>query len=198
MIAWPLTLLLNLLMSWFSLLVIAVALAMDAFAVAIVTGLTLKALTNRHLFRLAFHFGLFQAGMLAAGWYAGSVIHSLIGASDHWIAFILLALVGGNIIRGSFAESPSPAADPTSGWQLVMLSLATSIDALAVGLSLALLGSSITAAALAVGLTAAAFTVTGMMLGRRIGQLWGRRVELLAGIILIAIGLRIVWEHALA
>lgn len=169
-------------MSWFDLLAIAVALAMDAFAVAIVTGLTLRALTNRHLFRLAFHFGIFQAGMLAAGWYAGSAMHSLIAASDHWIAFVLLLIAGGNIIRGSIAreESPSPGADPTSGWQLVMLSFATSIDALAVGLSLALMGTSITLAALAVGLTAAVFTVTGMMLGRRIGQVWGRRVELLA------------------
>jgi manganese efflux pump family protein len=187
-------------MSWFSLLAIAVALAMDAFAVAIVTGLTLKALTNRHLFRLAFHFGLFQAGMFAAGWYLGSAIQSFIAASDHWVAFVLLLLVGGNIIRGSFAgEGPSrPAGDPTSGWQLVMLSFATSIDALAVGLSLALVGTSITAAAFAVGLTAAAFTVAGMILGRRIGQIWGRRVETLGGLILIAIGLKVVWDHMVA
>ncbi|MFB3918285.1 MAG: manganese efflux pump MntP family protein [Terriglobales bacterium] len=188
-------------MSAFSMFAIAVALAMDAFAVAIVTGLTLSALTNRHLFRLSFHFGLFQAGMFAAGWYFGRAIQSLVAASDHWIAFILLLLVGANIIRNSFAgkeQRSRSATDPTSGWQLVMLSFATSIDALAVGLSLALIGTSITAAALAIGLTAAAFTVTGMMLGRRIGQMWGRRVELLGGVILIAIGLKIVWDHVLA
>lgn len=187
-------------MSWFGLLAIAVALAMDAFAVAIVTGLTLQALTRRHLFRLAFHFGIFQAGMFVAGWYLGSGIQSLIAAADHWVAFILLLLVGGNILRGSFAgpERLHSAADPTSGWQLVMLSVATSIDALAVGLSLALIGTSITAAALAVGFTAAAFTVTGMMLGRRIGRMWGRRVEMVGGLILIAIGLKIVWEHVVA
>ncbi len=188
-------------MSWFSLLAIAVALAMDAFAVAVVTGLTLKTLTNRHLFRLAFHFGIFQSGMFAAGWYLGSAIQRLIAASDHWIAFILLLLVGGNIIRGSVAgeeRRSRPAPDPTSGWSLVLLSFATSIDALAVGLSIALIGTSITAAAFAVGLTAAAFTVTGMMLGRRIGQMWGRRVEMLGGIILITIGLKIVWDHVVA
>lgn len=182
-------------MSWFSILAIAVALAMDAFAVAMVTGLTLSRLTRRHFFRLAFHFGLFQAGMLLAGWYVGSGIQVLLAASDHWIAFLLLALVGGNIIRGSFAPEESPIADPTSGWQLVILSFATSFDALAVGLSLALIGTSVAVAALAVGLTASAFTVLGMTLGGRIGRLWGRRVELLGGIILIAIGMKIVWDH---
>ncbi len=187
-------------MNWFSLLAIGIALAMDAFAVAIVTGLTLKALTRRHLFRLGFHFGIFQAGMLAAGWFVGTTVQKFIAASDHWLAFILLLAVGANIIRGSLRkEAPSlVVADPTSGWQLVMLSFATSIDALAVGLSLAIIGSSITVAALVVGLTAAAFTLTGMMLGRRIGALWGRRVEMLGGIILIAIGMKIVWDHVTA
>ncbi len=186
-------------MTWFALLVVAVALAMDAFAIAIVTGLTLQTLTKRHLFRLAFHFGLFQAAMFAAGWYVGTAIRAVLAASDHWIAFILLLLVGGNIIRNSFAaEESRSTADPTSGWQLVMLSFATSIDALAVGVSLAVIGTSIALAAFAIGFTAAAFTVTGMMLGRRIGQLWGRRVELLGGVILIAIGLKIVWDHVMA
>ncbi len=182
--------------TWFSLLAIAVALALDAFAVAIVTGLRLQPLTGRHLFRLGFHFGLFQAGMLVAGWSIGSGVQKLIVASDHWVAFALLLAVGGNIIRNSVrAEGPARPADPTSGWQLVMLSLATSIDALAVGLSLALIGTSITPVALVVGLTAAVFTLVGMVLGRRIGAWWGRRVELLGGIILIAIGLKIVWDH---
>lgn len=187
-------------MSWFSLLAIGIALAMDAFAVAIVTGLTLKALTNRHLFRLGFHFGIFQAGMLAAGWYAGSAVQSLVAASDHWVAFILLLAVGGNIIRNAFRPEgvSHSGGDPTSGWQLVMLSFATSIDAFAVGLSLAIIGTAITLAALVVGLTAAVFTLTGMVLGRRIGAFWGRRVEMLGGIILIAIGIKIVWDHVKA
>lgn len=184
-------------MTWVSLLAVSIALAMDAFAVAITTGLSLRAFTGRHLFRLAFHFGLFQAGMLAAGWYVGSLIQNLIAASDHWIAFVLLFIVGVNIMRGALSgeQSSRSAADPTTGWQLVMLSFATSIDALAVGVSLAIVGTSITVAALAVGLVAAVFTVTGMMLGRRIGRLWGRRVEFLGGVILIAIGAKIVWQH---
>ncbi len=187
-------------MSWFSLLAIGIALAMDAFAVAIVTGLTLKALTHRHLFRLGFHFGIFQAGMLATGWYIGSAVQKLVAAADHWVAFILLLMVGGNIIRNAFRgeESACSPADPTAGWQLVMLSFATSIDAFAVGLSLAIIGSAISRAALVVGLTAAVFTLAGMMLGRRIGAFWGRRVEVLGGVILIAIGIRIVWQHLMA
>ncbi len=184
-------------MSWPGLLVIAVALAMDAFAVAIVAGLTLEALTRRHMFRLAFHFGIFQAAMFAAGWFLGNAVHKLVAASDHWIAFVLLLLVGGNIIRGA-CRAPAPlrsAPDPTSGWQLVFLSFATSIDALAVGLSLALIGASVAVVALVIGLTAAALTLVGMALGRRVGVFWGRRVEMLGGFILIAIGIKIVWEH---
>lgn len=188
-------------MNWLNLLAIAVALAMDAFAVAIVTGITLQTLTRRHLFRLAFHFGLFQAGMFAGGWFLGTAIQRVIAVYDHWIAFVLLLGVGGNIIRQSLAAEEERArntVDPTSGVQLVLLSFATSIDALAVGLSLALVSSSMTLAALVVGFAAAAFTVTGMLLGSRIGQLWGRRVELLGGVILVGIGLRIVWEHVFA
>ena len=184
-------------MSWLALLAIATALAMDAFAVAVVTGVTLEVLTKRHLFRLSFHFGLFQAGMLAAGWLIGNAVHDLVAAADHWIAFVLLLLVGGNIIRNAVtaAEESRPSLDPTSGWNLVFLSFATSIDALAVGLSLAMLGAAIGVSALVVGVTATAFTLLGMFLGRRVSMFWGRRVEVLGGLILIAIGLKIVWDH---
>jgi putative Mn2+ efflux pump MntP len=184
-------------MNWLSLLAIAVALAMDAFAVAIVAGLTLEVLTRRHLFRLAFHFGIFQAAMLAAGWFAGRAVHNLLATSDHWIAFVLLLLVGGNMIRGACRgpETHRSLPDPTSGWHLVMLSLATSIDALAVGLSLAIIGTAILVPALVIGVMAAALTLVGMRLGRRVGAFWGQRVEVFGGLILIAIGIKIVWEH---
>jgi len=185
-------------MNWFHLLPIAIALAMDAFAVAVVTGVTLQKLTHRHLFRLGFHFGLFQAGMFAGGWYLGIRIERLLAASQHWIAFILLLLVGGNIIRGALSgedEVSRRVKDPTSGWQLVVLSFATSVDALAVGISVALIGTLVTAAALVIGVTAAVFTLAGMVLGRRIGQIWGRRMELVGGFLLIAIGLKIVWDR---
>ena len=185
-------------MGWMSLIAIAFALAMDAFAVAVATGLVLEPMTRRHVFRLAFHFGLFQALMPAIGWAAGSVVHRHLAAVDHWIALGLLVVVGGRMIRGALGETegrPAARSDPTSGWSLVGLSVATSIDALAVGLTLAMLGSAILVPAVVIGLVAAAFTTAGMLLGRRIGTAWGRRVEILGGLILIAIGVKIVLEH---
>lgn len=187
-------------MGWLSLFALACALAMDAFAVAVVTGLSVSPLTPRHVFRLAFHFGLFQALMPVAGWLAGSAVHSHIAAFDHWIAFGLLAFVGGKMAWGALdpVHDERPAfADPTSGWALVMLSVATSIDALAVGLSLAMLGSRIVVPAVVIGLVAATFTAVGMALGRRIGAIWGRRVEVAGGFVLLGIGVKIVAEHLL-
>jgi manganese efflux pump family protein len=185
-------------MGWLSLFALAVALAMDAFAVAIVTGLTLRPMTRRHVFRLAFHFGLFQALMPIIGWTAGSAVQKYISNYDHWIAFGLLGFVGGRMILGALhpdADERRSGSDPTSGWDLVLLSVATSIDALAVGLSLALIGSTIIVPAIVIGIVAAGFTTTGMVLGRQIGVLWGKRVEIAGGIILFAIGLRILWQH---
>jgi manganese efflux pump family protein len=184
-------------MGWLALLALAVALAMDAFAVAIVTGLTLRPLTGKHVFRLSFHFGLFQALMPVIGWIAGNAVREYIAAFDHWIAFALLAFVGGKMVRGAMHgdEGSTYWSDPTSGWTLVILSVATSIDALAVGLSLAMIGSTILVPAVVIGLVAAAFTATGMLLGRRIGSSWGPRVEVFGGLVLIGIGVKIVIEH---
>ena len=184
-------------MGWLGLLAVSVALAMDAFAVAIVAGLTLKRLTGRHVFRLAFHFGLFQALMPVLGWLAGRVVYQYIAAVDHGIAFALLAFVGGRMSWGAFqgGGDDRDERDPTSGWNLVILSVATSIDALAVGLSLSMIGSPIVVPSLVIGVVAAAFTATGMLLGGRFGASWGRRVEFAGGLILIAIGVKIVIEH---
>jgi putative Mn2+ efflux pump MntP len=174
-------------MDWLSLPAIACALAMDAFAVAVVTGLMLNPLTGRHVFRLSFHFGLFQALMPIIGWAAGKAVHGHIAEFDHWIAFGLLAFIGSRMFwglgHGAKQESES-GNDPTSGWTLVLLSVATSIDALAVGLSLAMIGSPILVPAIVIGLVAVAFTSAGMVLGRRIGSLCGKRVEAMGGIIL--------------
>ncbi len=185
-------------MEWLSLIAIAVALAMDAFAVAIVTGLTVETLTLRRVFRLAFHFGFFQFLMPLVGWGAGLAVHRYIAAIDHWIAFGLLAFVGGRMIWGSLrggTEERRIARDPTRGWDLIVLSVATSIDALAVGLSLALIGSAIFLPAIVIGVVAAGFTAAGMALGRKIGTVWGKRVEIVGGLILMAIGVKIVIDH---
>ncbi len=186
-------------MDFLTLFSIAIALAMDAFAVALGAGLILPHLTGRHLFRFGFHFGLFQALMPVLGWLAGTSIRSQIEAFDHWLAFGLLSLVGGKMLweawRGDAGEPRE--GDPTRGLSLVMLSIATSIDALAVGLSLAVLGVTIWTPALVIGLIAGALTVCGMLLGRRLGQAWGPRVEIFGGLVLIVIGMKILLEHTL-
>lgn len=185
-------------MDLLTMLTLAVALAMDAFAVALGAGLALPSITGRHLFRFGFHFGLFQALMPVLGWLAGVGLRSRIEAVDHWLAFGLLAFVGGKMLwearHGDDAERPR-AADPTRGLTLLVLAVATSIDALAVGLSLAALAVTVWTPALIIGLTAGAFTVAGMLLGRRLGRAWGPRVEVLGGLLLIGIGVRILVEH---
>lgn len=175
---------------------LALALAMDAFAVALGTGAVLSRLTGRHLFRLGFHFGLFQALMPVIGWLAGLTVMQWVEAWDHWIAFSLLAIIGGRMIYEAFSdEEKTDDRDPTKGLSLVLLSIATSIDALAVGFSLSVIGVSIWMPALVIGLVAGVLTLVGMLLGGRIGDRWGSRVEIFGGMVLIAIGIKILIEH---
>lgn len=185
-------------MSLWELLVIAVALAMDAFAVAVATGLTLRTVSGRQTFRLAWHFGLFQALMPVIGWAAGRTVSAYLEAVDHWAAFALLAFIGGKMIWGALRPSrEEERADPTRGWSLVVLSLATSMDALAVGLSLSLLRVTIWWPALVIGLVCGSFTIVGLHAGRflRASAKLGTWAELAGGLVLVAIGVRILWEH---
>jgi len=185
-------------MDWLTIFGLAVALAMDAFAVALGVGINLSPLTGRHLFRLGFHFGLFQALMPILGWLAGITIQQWIHAYDHWIAFALLAFVGGKMLYEAFQNDENKdGKDPTRGMTLVILSVATSIDALAVGLSLGMLNISIWTPALIIGLVAGVLTIAGLLLGRRCGTIWGKRVEILGGLILCAIGIKILTQHLL-
>lgn len=180
-------------------LALAVALAMDAFAVSIAAGVTLKAVSLRQNFRLAWHFGLFQAMMPVIGWSAGLTVRSRIEAYDHWVAFGLLAFVAQGMLRSAFRDDHDEEAskDPTKGMTMVMLSVATSIDALAVGLSLSMINVSIWTPALIIGLVAGAFTTVGMHLGKAIGSMaqLSRWAELTGGIVLLAIGVNILREH---
>ncbi len=183
-------------MDLITILGLAVALAMDAFAVSLGTAMNLPAVSGRHLFRFSFHFGLFQALMPILGWMAGMTIQKWIVSFDHWIAFLLLGFIGGRMLwQAIHPEEHAERTDPTRGWSLVMLSIATSIDALAVGLTLAMLDVSIWIPSLIIGLVAGVLTIAGMLLGRRLGSQWGQRVEILGGMVLIAIGVKILVEH---
>jgi putative Mn2+ efflux pump MntP len=177
----------------------AIALAMDAFAVAVASGVSLKIVSPRQTFRLAWHFGFFQALMPIIGWSGGLTVRSLIEHYDHWVAFVLLALVGGHMIWEALEKEkkPQPKNDPTRGLRLVMLSVATSIDALAVGLSLSLLKISIWLPALVIGLVATIATAAGLHLGRKAGASshLSSYAEITGGIVLIAIGLKVLYEH---
>ncbi len=186
-------------MQLFNISAIAVALAMDAFAVAIAAGVMLKQVSFRQNFRLAWHFGLFQAMMPVLGWSAGFYIRDWIEAFDHWIAFGLLAFVAQGMLRAAFKKDTgeNERKDPTRGLTMVMLSIATSIDALAVGLSLSMISVSIWTPALIIGLVAGAFTTAGMHIGKKIGTTTNlsRYAEVFGGIVLILIGFNILREH---
>ncbi|UZP67129.1 manganese efflux pump MntP family protein [Desulfovibrio mangrovi] len=186
-------------MTALELLAIAVALAMDAFAVAIATGVQLKCVDSRQTFRLAWHFGLFQALMPIIGWSLGLTVRSFIESYAHWIAFALLAWIGIRMLKEAFETDTEEAerCDPTKGMSLIMLSVATSIDALAVGLSMSVLGISIWYPAIIIGLVALAFTAAGLHIGRLIGGAarFGQLAEILGGSVLLLIGVKILAEH---
>ena len=178
---------------------IAVALAMDAFAVSIATGVSLKDVSFRQTFRMSWHFGLFQAMMPVIGWGAGLSIRVYIERYDHWVAFVLLAFVGVNMIREAFQhdKGEEQKKDPTKGVTLVILSVATSIDALAVGLSISILNVSIWTPALIIGIVAGIFTIVGLQIGKRIGSATrlSRYAGAIGGIVLLSIGFKILHEH---
>lgn len=178
---------------------IAIALAIDAFAVSMATGACLPVLSPGHVARLAVSFGLFQAGMNILGWAGGLSFRASIEHYDHWIAFAILALVGLNMIRESRKKHDCDRCppDPTRGWSLLVLSVATSIDALAVGLSFSMLKVNIWLPATLIGLVAFSLTIVGIHLGRQLrnAPVIGSRAEIVGGVVLLTIGVRILHEH---
>jgi manganese efflux pump family protein len=179
-----------------SLLGTAFALGMDAFAVSVAVAACLPMVTARHAFRLTWHFGLFQSMMTFLGWLGGDSLTLFLSGISYWIAFFLLVGLGLNMIRES--RRPEDWAcdyDPTRGWSLVGLSVATSIDALAVGVSFGLLEISVPRPALIIGLMALVMTFVGMKLGHRVGFRLGKWAEMIGGFVLIGIGARILVEH---
>lgn len=183
-------------MNTLEIILIAFGLAMDAFAVSITAGTSGKLEGKRGIFRLSFHFGLFQAVMPLIGWFAGIYVAHLIRAVDHWVAFGLLLFVGIRMIRASFqAVGETIQTDPSRGFSLIMLSVATSIDALAVGLSLAMIHINIWYPCVVIGIITAALSVVGILAGKSLGKKLGLRMDFLGGVILILIGVRVLLTH---
>lgn len=170
---------------------------MDAMAVCIGLGTTPYSRNGRAKFRLAFHFGLFQFLMPVVGYFIGSFFSSVIQTWDHWVVFALLAFVGGKMVKESFSptEGAPSHLDPSRGKNLMVLSVATSLDAMAVGLSLAFLKVAIWTPALVIGVVTGSLSLLGIYLGQRLGERFGKRMELFGGLLLVAIGLKIFIEH---
>jgi manganese efflux pump family protein len=183
-------------MSTLEIFAVAIALSMDAFAVSLAAGATAFARTARARFRLSFHFGLFQCLMPIAGWLVGTSVARHIESVDHWVAFGLLAFVGIRMLAAAFREEGTvPQRDPSRGATLVMLSVATSVDALAVGLTLAMLEVGIWYASAIIGVVTGLLSLVAIWLGNRLGARFGQRMEAAGGTILVVIGLRILLEH---
>ena len=177
-------------------IIIAVSLAMDAFAVCISAASTGMICDKRAVFRLSFHFGLFQFMMPVIGWFIGLNIFTFIAFIDHWLAFTLLAYVGIKMIQESRSEDENiQRSNPSKGMNLVMLSIATSIDALAVGLSIGILDIEIWYPSFLIGVITAGLSLMGIQLGQKLGKRFGKRMEMIGGIMLIIIGSRILITH---
>jgi manganese efflux pump family protein len=180
---------------------IGVGLSMDALAVSITSGFVTKGLKFYQALRMALFFGGFQFLMPIIGWFAGLTVRNYIVAFDHWLAFGLLAFIGGKMIYESFeiekleedAEKKSPMAIPN----LFLLALATSIDALAVGLSLSFIKVNIVVPSIIIGVITFSISLAGVFIGKKFGHLFEKRMELIGGLVLIGIGVKILLEHLL-
>lgn len=179
-----------------STIALAVGLAMDAFAVSISSSITLREINWKQAAKIAFFFGMFQAIMPLIGWLAGLGFRSLMQAYDHWIAFGLLGLIGGKMIYESFKDDCEMSkSNPLKLFVLIGLSIATSIDALAAGVSFGVLEINIYMVIAIIGGITFVLSLLGCHFGVRLGCRFGNRVEFLGGIILIGIGTKILIEH---
>lgn len=180
------------------LLVIAVGVSMDAFAVAICKGLSVSTLRPKHIALTGLWFGGFQALMPLIGYFLGISFSSFVSSVDHWIAFILLGIIGGNMIRESCGKDENVPLEPDFSLKTMFaLAVATSIDALAVGVTFAFLGVNIWYAVAFIGVATALFSGVGVLIGNFFGARWKSKAEFAGGFILIAMGLKILLEHTL-
>lgn len=183
-------------MNLITIFILAIGLGIDAFSVAIGIGAANTKRSWAPVLRLAAAFGIFQLVMPIAGWLAGQSVVDIISDYDHWIAFALLAYVGGKMIREGFEkERDEEKADQTRGLPLLLLSIATSIDALAVGFSFSVLKMPILFPATIIGIVCFMMTAIGMLFGKALAKIFGKKVEIFGGLVLIAIGVKILIDH---
>lgn len=188
-------------MSFASILLLAVGLAMDATAVSAARGLAVPRVLPRHVLLVALFFGGFQALMPLVGWLAGATVGTFVAAWDHWIAFGLLGTIGGKMLweaRGGAHdddEAPAERQDPFALAVMLGLAVATSIDALAVGVTLPMLEAALLPSIVTIGVTTALLSVVGLYAGRRFGTVLGKRLDVLGGLVLIGLGTKILIEH---
>ncbi len=181
-------------MNWFELVLTAIAVSMDAFAIAICKGLSVEKAENKHLLSAGLWFGGFQALMPLIGFLLANTFSAYIESFDHWISLILLGLIGGNMIKESFSKVEK--LDSSFSFKVMfLLALAGSIDALAVGVTFAFLKVNILLAIILIGVTTFAFSLVGVKIGNRFGAKYKSKAELIGGLMLILIGVTIVLEH---
>ena len=184
--------------SFGAILFLAFGLAMDATAVAATRGLAVPVIRTRHVLLVTLLFGGFQAFMPMVGWLLGARVGPLVQAWDHWIAFGLLTLLGGKMLadaRRDAGDAPEREVDHFAWKTMLLLALATSIDALAVGFTLPMLDAPFVVSLVTIGLTTATLSAAGLFAGRRFGALLGKRLDVAGGLVLIGLGLKILVEH---
>lgn len=182
-------------MSLASLILLAFALSMDAFAVAICKGLAMRKITLKKALIVGLYFGIFQAGMPLLGYFLGSFFEHLVTSIDHWIAFILLSAIGAKMIHEALSCTTEAGDDSLSFKTMIVLAIATSIDALAVGITLAFLQVNIYYAVTFIGFITFALSTAGVKIGNIFGAKFKSRAELVGGTVLIIIGVKILIEH---
>ena len=182
-------------MGLFEIVLVGIGLAMDAFAVSICKGLSMKRMNWKNAIIIALYLGMFQAGMPTIGYFLGTTFSSFVENVDHWIAFILLSIIGGNMIKDSTDDELEKRNDRIDIKTMLLLAIATSIDALAVGVTFAFFEVNLLLAIFIIGIITFVLSVLGVIIGNKFGDRFQNKAELAGGIILIIIGLKILLEH---
>lgn len=182
-------------MSIIEILLISVGLAMDAFAVSVCKGLSMKKMNWKKAIIVALYFGFFQALMPAIGYFLGTTFESIVTKIDHWLTFILLSAIGINMLKEAFSKEKESLNDEVNFKTMIVLALATSIDALAIGITFAFLKVNLLSAVMMIGIITFTISIIGVKIGNKFGDKYDKKAEIFGGVILIVLGLKILVEH---